>query len=184
MHGHTSATQAEAIMAYVRAKDENRPYLMEHAFDPQATLAMVVKSDAISFPPVAHGRDAITRILVRDFARTYENVRTVCLSSPPRAFETIFSCSWLVGMSAKDGGAVRVGCGLYHWSFRPRSPGLAIRLEIVIELMQLLPAETLPAVTSWLFALPYPWCPVQAAFANAPRLDELDPLRQWSRENG
>ena len=104
------------------------------------------------------------------------------LSSPPQA-EASFSCPWLVGMSAKDGGAVRVGCGLYHWSFRPRSPRLAIRLEIVIELMQLLPADTMPAVTSWLFALPYPWCAVQAAFANAPRLDELDPLRQWSLEN-
>ena len=35
---------AEAIAAYLRAKDENRPYLMERAFVPDATLAMVGKN--------------------------------------------------------------------------------------------------------------------------------------------
>jgi hypothetical protein len=56
--------QAEAIFAYIRAKDENRPYLMEHAFDRDAALAMVVNSDAISFPPITNGREAITQVLV------------------------------------------------------------------------------------------------------------------------
>ena len=175
--------QAEAIVAYIRAKDENKPYLMERAFDQDAALAMVVKSDAISFPPITNGREAITQVLVRDFGRTYENVRTLCLCSPPGSNDTHFSCRWLVGMSAKDGGAVRVGCGRYNWSFGTQASILAERLEITIDVMQVLSADNLSAVTGWLFALPYPWCPIQTAFETAPKLDQLEPLRQWSCEN-
>ena len=175
--------QAEAIVAYIHAKDENRPYLMEHAFDQDATLAMVVKSDAISFPPMTNGREAITQVLVREFGRTYENVRTLCLCSPPESSDTTFSCRWLVGMSAKDGGAVRVGCGRYAWSFRTQAPRLAQRLEITVEVMQILTSDNLSAVTGWLFALPYPWCPIQTAFETAPQLEQLKPLRQWAHEN-
>jgi hypothetical protein len=175
--------QAQAIVAYIRAKDENRPYLMEHAFDRDAELAMVVKPDAISFPPITNGREAITDVLVREFARTYENVRTLCLCSPPGPSDTNFSCRWLVGMSAKDGGAVRVGCGRYNWSFRTQPPRLAKRLEITIDVMQILTADNLSAVTGWLFALPYPWCPIQAAFETAPQLEQLKPLRQWAYAN-
>ena len=174
---------SEAIVAYVRAKDENRPYLMEQAFDLDATLAMVVKSDAISFPPITHGREAITQILVREFGRIYENVRTLCLGAAPESSDPTFSCGWLVGMSAKDGGAVRVGCGHYTWSFRAEAPRLVERLEITIDVMQVLEASHLPAVTGWLFALPYPWCSIKAAFATAPQLEQLEPLRQWAREN-
>ena len=175
--------QAEAIVAYIRAKDENKPYLMERAFDQDAALAMVVKSDAISFPPITNGREAITQVLVRDFGRTYENVRTLCLCSPPESNDTHFSCRWLVGMSAKDGGTVRVGCGRYNWSFGTQASILAERLEITIDVMQVLSADNLSAVTGWLFALPYPWCPIQTAFETAPKLDQLEPLRQWSCEN-
>lgn len=174
---------AEAIVAYIRAKDENRPYLMEHAFDQDAALVMVVKSDAISFPPITSGREAITHILVREFGRTYENVRTLCLGSPPESSETNFSCRWLVGMSAKNDGAVRVGCGRYNWSFRPQVPRLAKRLEITIDVMQILTPPNLSSVTDWLFALPYPWCPIQTAFEAAPQLEQLKPLRQWADED-
>jgi len=86
-------------------------------------------------------------------------------------------------MSAKDGGAVRVGCGRYNWSFGTQASSLAERLEITIDVMQVLSADNLSAVTGWLFALPYPWCPIQAAFETAPKLDQLEPLRQWSCEN-
>jgi len=174
---------ADAIVAYIRAKDENRPYLMEQAFDPDAELAMVVKSDAICFPPLTNGLDAITDVLVREFGRTYANVRTLCLCSPPRSSDRNFSCRWLVGMSAKDGGAVRVGCGIYSWTFRAQAPRLAKRLEITIDLMQILPANSLAAVTDWLFALPYPWCPLHKAFEAAPQLEQLTLLRQWANED-
>jgi len=171
---------AEAIAAYLRAKDENRPYLMERAFVPDATLAIVVKSEAIAFPPFTRGRDAITQLLVREFGRTYENVRTLCYGSPPRSTDGRHSCNWLVGMSAKDGGVIRVGVGRYDWTFAAPSPRHAERLDITIDLMQVLAADQLSAVTSWMFALPYPWCPIRTAFATAPRLGSLEPLRRWA----
>ncbi len=183
MKSPSIAGGARAIEAYIRAKDENLPSLMERAFDQDATLRMVVRSDAISFPPIANGREAITAVLVREFGRTYENVRTLCFGSPPGSSDEHFSCSWLVGMSAKDGGVIRVGCGRYNWSFRAHAPRLATRLEITIDVVQVLAANNLSAVRNWLFALPYPWCPIQTAFEAAPQLEPLESIRQWAREN-
>src|SRR5690348_5023883 len=108
----------DAIVAYIRAKDENRPHLARFAFDAAAILSMVVKTAATSFPPDASGRDAITDVLVRGFGQTYENVRTFCLSTPPEREHTAFSCGWLVGMSAKENP---------HCSRRLRAVRLAIR---------------------------------------------------------
>jgi hypothetical protein len=174
------STQAQAIEAYIRAKDENRPFLMSEAFDEKATLSMVVNSDSISFPPEAHGREAITAVLVREFGKTYENVRTLCLSSPPLRGALLFSCQWLVGMSSKSDGSVRVGCGRYDWAFRSYDIPLAKRLTITIDVMQMLSPSALFEVTKWLFSLPYPWCPLETAFGAAPPLDELVPLHRWA----
>jgi hypothetical protein len=43
-------TAEEVLTTYFRAKDENRPHLMQEAFSETATLEMIVKTDAISFP--------------------------------------------------------------------------------------------------------------------------------------
>jgi len=177
-------TVRDTIDAYIRAKDENRPYLTTHAFDDATSLTMVVKAEAISFPPRATGREAITNILVRDFGKAYENVRTFCLSPPPDRSWTEFSCSWLVGMSDKENRMVRVGCGRYDWSFQPQTPHLAKQLTITIEMMQLLAPEHLCAVMDWLALLPYPWCPIRTAIESAPALAGLEPIRHWmSSEN-
>jgi hypothetical protein len=181
----TGQAARDAIAAYIRSKDENRPYLMSRAFADTATLNMVVNTEAISFPAEASGREAITNVLVRGFSQTYENVRTFCLSSPPEDERTAFSCAWLVGMSAKENHVVRVGCGRYDWDFQFENPHLAEKLTITIEVMQLLPPETLVAVMSWLDELPYPWCSRQVASERAPALEGLHPIRHWlSHENG
>src|SRR3546814_18796436 len=67
---------------YLRAKDENRPLYMSHAFTADAVLKMTLRAQAIAFPPEARGRDAITEALVRTFGQTYENVFTFYLSHP------------------------------------------------------------------------------------------------------
>lgn len=169
----------EAIVAYIRAKDENRPHLMRRAFDEGARLRMVVRTEAISFPPGATGREAITDILVRGFAKTYENVRTFCLSQPPGREHDTFSCGWLVGMSAKEDRTVRVGCGLYAWRFQARSPYLAEELTITVEVMEMLPAASLFSVMDWLDELPYPWCSRRTAFERTPIEEGLRAIRHW-----
>ena len=175
-------TVSDLIAAYVTAKDSNRAHLMSAAFAPTATLEMVVKAGTISFPPHASGLDAITDVLVRRFGSTFENVYTFCLCSQPTSDESTFSCAWLVGMSEKVDGAVRVGSGRYDWFFSRGDPRRVERLKITIEQMEVLDVGHLPIVMSWLSRLPYPWCPVEAAIEAAPK--ELRGLARRLLETG
>jgi len=166
-------TPAQAIGTYIQAKDGNRPCLMRHAFVEDAVLEMVVKTDAITFPASASGLDAITDVLIRRFVQDYENVYTFCLTPPPHARVDRFSCGWLVGMSSRVGGVVRVGCGHYEWQFRAAADGLVERLRITIERMHIFPPDCLGAIMGWLDDLPYPWCSATEAAKNMPALPEL-----------
>ena len=168
----------QSIATYIRAKDENRPHLMPQVFSEAATLEIFAKAESLSFPPLAQGLEAISDVLVRRFAQTYENVHTFCLTEPPN-IETCFSCNWLVGMSEKDSRLVRVGCGRYDWLFQRDGPGLADRLTITIDLMQSLAPIYLAPVMNWLSQIPYPWCSPERALRDAPTLDELQPIREY-----
>ncbi|HYQ61024.1 MAG TPA: hypothetical protein VEP29_08225, partial [Desulfatiglandales bacterium] len=95
-----------------------------------------------------------------------------------------FSCKWMVGMSERETGAVRVGCGRYDWQFQSGEPFLTRKLTITIDFMQVLPAETLEAIMDWLFGLPYPWCPVQTAVTSAPKVEGLDVILDYLRGKG
>lgn len=138
-----------------------------------------MRTDTISFPPVTTGLEAITQVLVRDFARTYENVYTFCLTDEPEDAFPSFRCGWLVGMSEKATGSVRVGCGTYDWSFQAERPYLAKRLTIDIEVMKVLSADALGPVMAWLTMLPYPWCPVPIAIRELPGVPELAEIREF-----
>lgn len=170
---------ARVIGNYIRAKDGNRPFLMRHAFAADATLEMTVRTDAISFPSSAAGRDAITEILVRRFSADYENVYTFCLSAPPEPASRQFSCDWLVGTSSRVGGEIRVGCGRYDWWFTSGQYCAAVRLGIVIEVMRILPPDHLDEVMTWLSTLPYPWCPPAEASAGMPAIEELEGIAKY-----
>src|SRR5262245_2994956 len=117
MKPFTTITAADAISTYILAKDSNRPELMKHAFAGDCELEMAVKTDAISFPSSARGLEQITQVLVTNFGHQYENIRTFCLSRPDSSYVAHFHCDWLVGMSARQGGAARIGCGHYSWHF-------------------------------------------------------------------
>lgn len=79
---------------------------------------------------------------------------------------------WLVGMSVKATGEVRLGCGLYHWQFQPES-GRVEHLQITIEPLQVSPAERLRPVMDWLQPLPCPWCPAHDLLGTAPPLENI-----------
>jgi hypothetical protein len=160
------ASAADRIAAYVRAKDENRPYLARDVFDEHASLTVVVKSDDIAFPAATRGRQGIIDVLVRDFGRRYQ--------------VESFSCRWLVGMSMKADGAVRAGWGRYDWTFDTEAWRVR-QLVINIEAMQVLPARCLEPVAGWTFALPYPWCPPERALAAMPDVESLQGLRDYVR---
>ena len=141
MNRSTAITATDAISTYILAKDSNRPQLMKRAFAGDCELEMVVNTDAISFPSSARGLEQITQVLVTDFGDQYENIRTFCLSRPTSDYLPHFRCDWLVGMSAKRGGAIRVGCGHYSWQFGPDDDGRVKKLVIDIEVMSVLPVE-------------------------------------------
>ena len=170
-----SGGDAEKILhTYVRAKDENRPFLMREVFCETAVLETVVKTAAISFPSMSQGLAPITDVLVRKFAQTYENVYSFYLERPPQLTPlTSFSCDWMVGMSEKEGSRGRVGCGRYDWRFQRKEPHLADRLVITIEEMQVLTADRFDNVLKWLGDLPYPWCPAHTILETAPAICEL-----------
>jgi hypothetical protein len=175
-------TAADAVRTYILAKDGNRPFLMQRAFAEDAELRIVLKTDAIAFPSAAKGRQAIEDIVVRRFNVDYENVFTFCLTEPPTAGSRHFPCHWLVGMSAKDGGQLRVGCGRYDWHFDGR--GQVEKLVIVAEVMKVLPAGELAAIMAWLSGLPYPWCSADQALAGLPASEGLGDIKAYLKQAG
>lgn len=184
MKGSTGINATSAISTYISAKDNNRPQLMKHAFAEDCELKMVVKTDAISFPSSAKGLEQITRVLVTNFGDQYENVRTFCLSRPESEYPSHFDCDWLVGMSAKQDGAVRVGCGHYTWNFGPDNEGRVTNLVIEIEVMCVLPAQELEPIMQWLVALPYPWCSNLQASKFIPAINALQSIERFLKAGG
>ena len=164
---------ANAIHMYLAAKDRNRPWLMERSFATDALLEIHVHTDGISFPGRTEGIEAITDVLVRRFGGDFENVYTICLSAAPDPVVERFSCPWLVGMSRKDDGTVRVGFGQYSWTFRSEEPRLVRHLSIAIEGMEILSEAHTKVIMEWLSGLAWPWCPPQKAASAIPALAQL-----------
>ncbi|WP_420042466.1 hypothetical protein [Bordetella genomosp. 9] len=172
----TDATTEQLLRDYFRAKDENRPWFMARAFAPDARLRMVLKTSTIAFPSEVSGEPAIADTLVRKFGQTYENVHTFYLDRPaPGAVLTSFSCGWMVAMTEKASGNVRVGWGRYDWRFR-HAPHRVEHLTITIDSMETLAPEAMPEILGWITQLPYPWLD-RAALAGAPDLPALAGLR-------
>ena len=170
-------TPSDAVSTYILAKDGNRPFLMRRAFAENAELEMVVKTDAISFPSSAKGVSAIEDILVRRFGLDYENVYTFCLSQPSDANRLHFPCHWLVGMSARNNGQIRIGCGHYDWYFGPDKECQVERLVIAIDVMKVFPATVLAPSLNWLSSLRYPWCTPDEVARNVPAIEGLRRLK-------
>ncbi|MBB6520251.1 nuclear transport factor 2 family protein [Pseudoteredinibacter isoporae] len=145
------------IRRYIRAKDDNNPQLMNRVFSEQATLEMEVNTGAIDFPSVTQGRDEITKTLVRDFNKTYENIYTFCLSDSVIEKQNSLDCRWFVAMSEKATGDVRVGYGDYQWRFCNDDLCLVDKLTIVIEDMIVFSNTEEGELMSWASGLPYPW---------------------------
>jgi len=181
MNRSPAISAADAISTYILAKDSNRPQLMHRAFAQDCELEMIVKTDAISFPSSAKGPEQITQVLVTSFSEQYENIRTFCFSHPNSDFLPYFHCEWLVGMSARQGGSFRIGCGHYGWDFGPDDDGRVKKLVIDIEIMCVLPSEGSKPIMQWLAALPYPWCSNVKARESIPAIDALQPIESFLR---
>jgi hypothetical protein len=178
MSASSTALSPQAILRnYFHAKDENRPHMLEHVFEPSAELVVTNHTDTITFPARTVGREAIADVLVRNFCQVHENVYSFYLGRPP-VEAAAFSCGWLVAMSEKQSKSVRVGCGRYEWSFADTTTRLATHLTITIDAMQVLPPDGLAPVLVWVQALSYPWCSAEEATRPAPGIELLAPVLQ------
>jgi hypothetical protein len=174
-----SESHRNIVRNYIRAKDDNKPYIMKAAFSDSATLDMKVETDSIAFPTNTVGLDAIINVLVRNFSQTYENVYTFCFSDSLKSKKNAMSCNWLVGMTEKEGGNTRVGCGKYVWHFNDEEPQLAIHLGITIEQMLVLTPGHSNQIMEWLGKLPYPFCDSKRAFEFMPDFEPLKLVRKF-----
>jgi len=94
-----------------------------------------------------------------------------------------FACDWLVGMSVKASGELRVGCGRYDWYFDGR--GKVEKLVILAEVVNVLPASELTAVMDWLSAaLSCPWCRADQALARLPAAEGLGAIKAHLKQAG
>ena len=167
----------ERVSRYIKAKDNNKPHLMTAAFARQATLKMVVQTDNISFPADVSGVEQITQTLVSEFNSTYENIYTLCLSDTMQQSANTLTCRWLVCMTEKTSGSLRVGCGDYRWRFEDQAPFLANELAIVIDTMMILPHPARPAVLHWFDQQPYPWTLSSKMVQTMPNIKQLAELQ-------
>jgi hypothetical protein len=180
---HKGSTPTEHVLAnYFRAKDGNRPHLLERVFCADAKLEIKNASSAIAFPAITHGRESIADVLVGDFGRDNENVYSFYLSRPPSEPVEQFSCTWLVGMTEKFSKSVRVGCGTYHWTLKYQPSPLAAALAISIDVMQVLAPTEVNPVMAWLEGLTYPWTSAASAASSAPGIEGLKPVIDYLRQ--
>ena len=173
-----SFTPETVLRGYFHAKDGNRPHLLEDVFASNAELVIRNQSANIAFPSFTQGRSAIAEVLVRSFALSNENVYSFYLGRPSLGVRE-FTCPWLVGMSERSSGQVRVGCGTYEWAFEHHAPHRASRLVVTIEAMQVLPPTESERVFAWLRAQNYPWASPKAALHGIPANELLSPIAQF-----
>ncbi len=127
----------QQVKRYIKAKDQNRPHLLSSVFTLDATLEMQVDSENISFPAKTLGCEAIADVLVRQFSGKFENVYTLCTSDSLAVKDDQLICDWFVFMTDKSDGTLRIGYGVYYWTFDDNSE-LVKQLTIKIDAMQII----------------------------------------------
>lgn len=175
------------VELYIRAKDRHQPHLMDSVFAQDAILEMELNTDTIEFPSQTVGLSNITDTLVKQFHQRFDNVYTVCVSDSAKVVNEVMSCSWLVGMTESESGALRIGYGRYHWKFATHAQSAETYvqgLHIIINTMSALPANTSHSVLSWLNGLPQTWVSVEDMTKSAPPITTIQDFlnTEWQIE--
>ena len=107
-----------ALETYLDAKDNTRAERIAEVFAPDAVLTFSLATSNIAFPASTVGTAAIARTLVSDFGAQYVQCRTyyVCDALTVSGHE-IEALPWLVLMREPAADALRVGHGVYRWTF-------------------------------------------------------------------
>ncbi|WP_055325254.1 nuclear transport factor 2 family protein [Ralstonia solanacearum] len=172
---------ARLLEGYLHAKDDNLPHVINNVFAPHARLTFSLATQNIAFPSQTDGAAAIAKTLVTDFGAQYHRCRTYCVSrrgdlpDVPRAGTgpvSLVPMPWLVVMQERAGGALRVGHGVYRWTFdRVGGDWRVSALHIHIARMDVLgDAQADAWRVAIQHALPYPWVDAMVLRAAMARL--------------
>jgi len=150
------AHYCRALDTYVDAKDNTRAHRIAEAFAPDAVLTISLATSNIAFPARTVGTDAIAKTLITDFGAQYAQCRTyyVC-DSLAVDNGTIEALPWLVVMRERATGALRVGHGVYRWTF-DAAPAVT-GFHIHIARMDVVPDVDGKLLEALQDGLSYPW---------------------------
>ncbi|WP_072682660.1 hypothetical protein [Arcobacter sp. LA11] len=165
------------ISKYIYAKDNNKPHLMKNIFTSSAKLDMKLKTENISFPSETLGLTSISKVLINDFNKTYENIYTICLTDSLVQDNKSVKCNWFVIMTEKENNMIRFGYGSYYWSFNSKDNDLVDYLNITIENMIILEKEFYFEIFDWFTKIPYPWADTKIVANTVPDIDLFKPFK-------
>ncbi|SOE63541.1 hypothetical protein SAMN05446635_2354 [Burkholderia sp. OK233] len=145
-----------ALETYIDAKDNTHANRIAEAFAPDAVLTISLATSNIAFPARTVGANAIAKTLVTDFGAQYAQCRTyyVCDSLAVEN-DTIEALPWLVVMRERATGALRVGHGVYRWSFDGTPAVTAFHIHIAR--MDVVPDADGTLLEALQDGLSYPW---------------------------
>lgn len=168
------APYRRALDTYIDAKDNTRTQRIAEAFAADAVLTISLATSAIAFPARTIGSDAIAKMLVTDFGAQYTRCRTyyVCDSLDVRA-GVIDALPWLVVMRETASGALRVGHGVYRWTF-DETPAVTA-FDIHIARMDVVPDADGALLDALQAGLDYPWLAPAALHAHFTALARSTP---------
>jgi hypothetical protein len=163
-----------ALETYIDAKDNTRARRIADAFAADAVLTISLATQAIAFPARTVGADAIATTLVTDFGAQYARCRTyyVCDSLEVRG-GVIDALPWLVVMREPASGALRVGHGVYRWTF-DETPAVT-GFDIHIARMDVVPDADGALLDALQEGLDYPWLTPAALHAHFTALARSTP---------
>lgn len=145
-----------ALETYIDAKDNTRADRIASAFAPDAVLTISLATSNIAFPARTVGTDAIAKMLVTDFGAQYTRCRTYYVCDALAVNDgTIDAVPWLVLMRERTTGALRVGHGVYRWTF-DATPAVT-GFHIHIARMDVVPDADGTLLDALQDGLSYPW---------------------------
>lgn len=155
------ARYRSALETYVDAKDNTRAERIAEVFASDAVLTFSLATSNIAFPARTVGTAAIAKTLVSDFGAQYAQCRTyyVCDSLAVVNGE-IEALPWLVLMREPATRALRVGHGVYRWSFgsdATADKGRVSAFHIHIARMDVVPDPDGALLAALQDGLSYPW---------------------------
>ncbi|MEA3128441.1 MAG: hypothetical protein QOF46_236 [Paraburkholderia sp.] len=145
-----------ALETYIDAKDNTRANRIAEAFAPDAVLTISLATSNIAFPARTVGTDAIAKTLVTDFGAQYVQCRTYYVCDSLAVDDgTIDALPWLVVMREPATGALRIGHGVYRWSFDATPAVTAFHIHIAR--MDVVPDADGKLLEALQDGLSYPW---------------------------